>query len=179
MKISKRERIFIFITILFVIIGLYFNLFYKKINGEIRDYKSKIQTAKNDLNSALKAEDDLTELHRVIENLENMEKKLPVYYYENNIEADMAVFLENAIEGLGLGTRIRFNEIQKENMTYLIPVTISIESNYHNLKRILKNIEGSPWPFTIKSFKANKRGQDPGSYDYDWNVETLIEFIAF
>jgi hypothetical protein len=179
MKVSNREKIFIIATVIVLLGALYYSLFYKGLRQEIKGIRNSIQRDKEKLENVLQSEEKIEDLHRYIGNLEVKAHRVSRDDEGFNIEPKLIVFLENSIKNLGLSTRIGIKDAEEYDKFYFIPVTINFESNYINFRRILDNIEKAPWPYSIDYINTNKRDGSPEDLPNKWDVEMVINFLAF
>lgn len=181
MKISKREKVFISFTIVFSIIILYYNLFYKDLKGEINLLNDDIQKANRDLVQASDLDKQIKDLEADIENILE-EVNIPLKDDSYRADPEIISFLENCINDLGLATRIVFDDSKKYdeyNECDVITINLNFESSYDGVRKILGKINSSPIPLFFESLSIDRKAFEPSNSSYNWEAEIILKFIAF
>lgn len=179
MKISTREKVSISITLVIIFVILYFNLFYKNIHHDIITIKNQIHKNKEDMAAASHYSSQIVELKSKLLELANHSNKIPQVVDTNKVSPHIIVFIEEAIEGLGLGTKVKFLDTQEEVEYNIITIALNFETSYDNIKKIISSIEKSPWPLMMDNIIINKKQSELINSSYDWDVELLLHFIVF
>lgn len=131
-----------------------------------------------DTSSLSQKDDQIRELRHNIANkiIEAEELQIPID--EELVESSIVVFIEESIQGLGIGSKTILVGVEEYEGFKIISFNIGFESSYNNLQKILSNMVDSPWSNSIRDMKANKRKLDSINPLYDWDVEAFIEFYV-
>ncbi len=167
------------ITLVVIFVILYFNLFFKKIHHEITTMKNQIQKNKEDIEAALYSTPQIDELKNKLLELRSQSDQILQVVDTNKVSSQIIIFMEEAIGGLGLGTKIKFMDTQEQKEYKIITITLNFETSYDNIKKIIFNLEKAPWPLIIDDIKINKKQSDLINSAFDWDVEAVLHFLIF
>jgi len=179
LKISTREKTLICVTLVFIFLVLYFNLFYKKIYQEITIMKDQIHRNKEGIETTTYSQAQVDELKNKILELERRSNQIQQTVDTKKVTSQIIVFIEEAIEDFGLGTKLTFSDTQEHKEYNVITITLNFETNYDNIKKIISNIEKAPWPLIMDNIKLNKKQSNLISTSFDWDVEVILHFLIF
>ncbi|MFY9178069.1 MAG: hypothetical protein WBI74_09605 [Caldicoprobacterales bacterium] len=177
MKITTREKILVSLTLALIFIVLYFNFFYKNIFYEINTLKDQINRNKNDFEDIVYSQSQIEKLKKNISDLQDQPEQIFQTTDIEEVNAQIIVFIEDSIDRLGLGTKIKFHDSEQTDEYNVITITLNFEAGYDNIKRIISNIEKAPWPLIMDHIKINRKQSDFGNSPFDWDVEVVLHFL--
>lgn len=171
MKLTKREKIAIVIFLGVLIFALYYRCFYKPLNQEIEAMSIHMEEEKEALPlHKMKAEkikelkEDISRLNLEISNALNI---LP----PANDQPGLIVHLNNTLGKLAQRKSMEIQQPVAESEFVSVPILISMETSYKELKQILISLEQSSYKNRIESLTVQTSGM--GS---KLNADMLIIF---
>lgn len=179
MKLSRREKRVTILFISIIVFVLYFFYFYQPIIAETEDIIIRLSALERDVKNSRTLG---IELKRLNDRLASLYDEVDFLY--NDIfggisQAEIILFIEDLIRPLGLKKTIRFEEIVDYKAYRVAKMTVCMDTNYSNLKRIIQGIEQSPWKNRIEQMRSVVK--DRGglvSEKYNVEVEMTIGFYC-
>jgi Tfp pilus assembly protein PilO len=171
MNLTKREKIAIITFLGVLIFALYYRYFYKPLNQEIEAMSTHMEEEKEALPlHKMKGEkikdlkEDVTRLDSEISNVLNT---LP----SADDQPGLIVHLNNTLGKLALRKSMEIQEPLNGSEFVSVPILISMETSYRELKQILILLEQSPYKNRIESLTVQASGMESKV-----NVDMLMMF---
>jgi len=179
LKISNREKKLISVTLAVIISLSYYNFFYKDLYRQINLIKDEIHVNKLNLEDSSYTEIQIQDMQVNLSQLEVDSQGISSIYDSKKINPQIIIFIEESIEGLGISTKLKFEDALEYDDYHTATVSLNLETNYTNLKKIIANIEEIPWPVAINHIKIDKKQSNTVNRDYNCDVELILSFLVF
>ena len=99
--------------------------------------KDQINRNKNDFEDIVYSQSQIEKLKKNISDLQDQPEQIFQTTDIEEVNAQIIVFIEDSIDRLGLGTKIKFHDSEQTDEYNVITITLNFEAGYDNIKRII------------------------------------------
>lgn len=160
MSVTKREKILIVIVLILAVCCGYYLYFFKPQSDQIDGLNKSIDTKSVDLANNEQIQKVISQLDKEISDDQDKVNKYGSGITKGFDQPSILVYLQEKVSKYADKKSFQFTNITPLGQLQVCPVTVTLECNYSNLKKLLSDLNTGKYLVKIASLSVDKHNDD-------------------
>lgn len=175
MRLSKRERILVFGTLVLGLLFLFIYYYYMPLKDKVEDLKVQSEDLDYQIDEKKQKKVLVDSLKKEIKVLEKRAQESERYFMASIDEPEILYYMNGFLSDKTMKQSLEYKEVEDLEVYKHKDISLEYNTSYGELKEILRQFEGGEYYTTLQSFKLSVDGSLVGKYEIDEKGAIIVK----